>query len=462
MFPTQTYVSRRAALRKLLPASGIALFLGNEESPMNYSANTFHFRQDSHFLYFFGISAAGLGAIMDLDAGTDVIYGDELTMEDIVWTGPLPSLKDRAAAVGVGSTAPSADLPAALAKAKAAGRSIHFLPPYRPENKIKLLDWLGIAPSQAKVAASEAFIKAVVELRSVKSAEEIAEIEKGVDVTGAMHLAAMRCARPGMTEAQVWGEVMKAVSGADSHVSFNSIITRNGQVLHNHAHHNTLHSGDLLLVDCGGESPLFYAGDMTRTFPVDRTFTQRQKDVYEIVLASQVAACEAIKPGIAYRDVHLLAARVIAEGMKSLGLMKGSTEDAVAAGAHALFFVHGLGHMMGLDVHDMEDLGEAYVGYGEGFERSKQFGTGFLRMARTLRPGFVVTVEPGVYFIPELTQLWKAEGKFTDFIDYDKVEQYLDFGGIRIEEDYLVTETSGRRLGQAVAKTVAEVEAVRG
>jgi Xaa-Pro aminopeptidase len=295
----------------------------------------------------------------------------------------------------------------------------------------------------------------------VKSIEEVVEIEKGVDVTGAMHLAAMRCARPGMTEAQVWGEVMKVVSGADSHVSFNSIITRNGQVLHNHAHHNTLRSGDLLLVDCGGESPLHYAGDMTRTFPVDPTFTQRQKDVYEIALASQVAACEAIKPGIAYRDVHMLAARVIAEGMKSLGLMKGSTEDAVAAGAHALFFVHGLGHMMGLDVHDMEDLGEAYVGYGEGFERSTQFGTGFLRMARTLRPGFVVTVEPGIYFIPELTQMWKAEGRFTDFINYDKVESFLDFGGIRIEEDYLVTETGGRRLGKAVAKTVSEVEAVR-
>lgn len=428
---------------------------------MNYAANTYHFRQDSTFLYFFGISDAGLAAVIDLDAGTDTVYGDELTIDDVVWTGPLPSLRDRALAAGVQHTAPSADLAAMLEKAKSSGRQIHFLPPYRPENKIKLMDWLGVLPSRSKELASVPFIQAVVELRSVKSAEEIAELEKGVNVTGAMHLAAMRCARPGMTEAEVWGEVMKAVSSADAHVSFPAIITVNGQTLHNHAHHNSMKSGDLLLVDCGGESPFYYAGDMTRTFPVDKTFTQRQRDMYEVVLASQVAACKAITPGINYSDVHLLAARTIADGLKNLGLMKGNMEDAVAQGAHALFFMHGLGHMIGLDVHDMEDLGENYVGYAQGQERSGQFGTRFLRMARTLRPGFCITVEPGVYFIPELVQMWKAQNQFADYISYDKVESYLGFGGIRIEEDYLVTETGGRLLGDPIAKTVSEVEAVR-
>ena len=456
MFSASTYSSRRAALASSL-GSGTALFLGNKYVGMNYAGNTYPFRQDSNFLYFFGIDRAGLAATIDLATGEATVFGDELSMDDIVWTGELPTIAEQAAAAGVAKTAPFSALEAALH-----GKEVLFTPPYRFENTLLLSELLGFPPRAAKEKASLALIQAIVGIRSYKTDEEIVQLEIAVRLTNRMHLAAMRAAKPGLTEAQVHAAVVAEAVAADASPSFPVILTTDGAVLHNHHHHNTLASGKLLLCDAGGLSPMQYAGDMTRTFPVDPTFNTRQREVYGVALASQEAAIAALRPGIAYRDVHLLSARTIAQGMKDLGLMKGDVDEAVAAGAHALFFQHGLGHMMGLDVHDMEDLGEDHVGYNEQVKRSEQFGLAFLRLGRALEPGFVVTVEPGIYFIPQLIDMWRAEGKHAEFINYEAVESYKDFGGIRIEDDYLITSAGARLLGDPVPKGIAELEALRG
>ena len=460
MFPTSTYRSRRKALIEKLD-SGLVLLLTNPHMSRSYAGNVYPYRQDSHFLYFAGIDQVGLALVLDVESGEEMLFGDELTMDDIVWTGELPTLQSRAERVGITQVVPGTKLNEVVGAAQKAGRKIHFLPPYQGANKVWLFNLLGIHPNEAKGKASEALINAVIFLREIKTAEELAEIEVAVNRTGQMHLAAIRMARPGMTEAEIAARLYQEVMAHEAYVSFPPIVTTHGEILHAEHYSNTLESGRLLLVDCGAESGLKYAGDMTRTFPVDSKFTQKQAEIYQIVLDAEMQAAAALKPGIPYRDMHLLAARVITDGLKNLGLMKGNTEEAVAAGAHALFFVHGLGHQMGLDVHDMEDVGENYVGYGEEFERSSQFGTAFLRMAKTLKPGHVLTVEPGIYFIPALIDQWKQAGTNAEFINFDAVEAYKDFGGIRIEEDFVITENGHRLLGDPIAKTVQEVEAVR-
>lgn len=455
MFPSTTYIERRKVLCAAL-SGGQVLLMGNQELGMNYPGNTYPYRQDSTFLYYIGIDRAGLAAIIDVATGEATVFGDELEMDDIVWTGEQPTIADAAALAGIHHTKPSQALASAISK------NVHYLPPYRHDNLIKVSELLNIGVQAVKPMASAELVKAVVAQRSIKTAEEIIEIETAVRITNDLHVAAMLAARPGIGEADVHAALQAVIARNDTLASFPAIISIDGQILHNHAHHNQLKSGRLLLVDHGAEAPhSHYAGDMTRTFPVDATFTQRQKGVYQAVLDGQMAAIGMLKPGLAYRDAHLKAARVIAEGMKAMGLMKGNLDEAVAAGAHALFFPHGLGHMMGLDVHDMEDLGEANVGYGEGFERSTQFGLAFLRLARPLRTGFVITVEPGVYFIPQLIDQWRSQGLHKDFIVYDEVEKFKDFGGIRIEDDYLVTEDSARLLGGNVPKTIEDVEALR-
>ncbi len=460
MFGTQTYVQRRKKLLSQVD-SGLLLFLGNNDVGMNYKANTYHFRQDSNFLYFFGIDQAGLAAVIDLDEGTETIFGNDLSLDDIVWMGPQPTLAELSSQVGVANVKPSSDLSEVIKKANKDGRKVHYLPPYRYDNMFKLNDMLGIAIGELKQNASVDFIKAVVAQRSYKSAEEVVELEKAVATTGAMHLAAMRAAKEGQTEANLAGIVEGISVSMGGGLSYPVILTINGQTLHNHYHGNTLTKGKLVLGDFGAETAMRYAGDLTRTFPVDNKFTQKQKDIYEIVLKAEVDAIAALKPGIPYQQIHLDAAKILAEGLKSLGLMKGDIDEAVAQGAHAMFFPHGLGHMIGLDVHDMEDLGEDYVGYSDTIKRSDQFGTAYLRLGRELEAGFVLTVEPGIYFIPELIDQWKAEGKFEDFINYDKVEAYRDFGGARVEDDVLITADGHHILGPGIAKTVAEVEAVR-
>lgn len=462
MFSKATYVSRRQQLMSDIKDGGLILLLGNEESSKNYKDNTYRFRQDSNFLYFLGHDHPHLAAVIDPESGETTLFGDDLSIDHIVWMGPQPSMRERAERVGAEKVAEYDALSATLAQAGQSGRPIHYLPPYRPENVLKLSRWLGLSPDEVEKGASVDLIKAVVKQAAHKTAEEIAEIEKAVTISGQMHVAAMRSARPGIKEAELAGIVEGIAIGAGGDVAYPVILTINGQTLHNHYHGNVLKSGQLVLGDFGAETAMHYAGDITRTFPVDPKFTSRQKDIYELVLKAEVDSIKSLKPGIPYRDVHLQAARIMADGLKDLGLMKGDMEAAVAEGAHALFFPHGLGHMLGLDVHDMEDLGEQYVGYSDTIKRSEQFGLNALRLGRELEPGFVLTVEPGLYFIPELIDQWQQAGKFKDFINYDKVAEYRDFSGVRIEDNVLITEEGSRILGAPIPKTVAEVEGLRG
>jgi Xaa-Pro aminopeptidase len=348
-----------------------------------------------------------------------------------------------------------------MATARGAGRTIHFLPPYRPENILKLSGWLGIPGGSLATHASVPLIRAVVAQRSIKTAEEIAQIEEAVETTVAMHLAAIKGCRDGMTEAQLAGALQGIAISGGGNLAFPTILTVNGQVLHNHYGPTVMREGRLAICDAGAENAMHYAGDMTRTFPVGKRFTSRQREMYDIVLRAQETAAQALRPGVLFRDVHALAARVLVEGLKEAGVMKGDPGEAVAAGAHTIVFQCGLGHMMGLDVHDMEDLGEEYVGYTETMKKSKEFGWKSLRLARALEPGFVVTVEPGLYFIPQLMDQYRAERKFMEFIHYDKLDTFRDFGGIRIEEDFVITEEGSRLLGKPLAKTAEAIEALR-
>jgi len=456
MFSAATYLRRRDLLRKSV-GDGIILLLGNEESPMNYTDNTYHFRQDSTFLYFLGLNFAGIAAVLDCETGEDIVYGNDLTVEDFVWMGPQPTIAYRAKAAGITKTAPLSGLEKALRTAEDKGRRIHFLPPYRPENKIKLFELIGILPSEAKAESSPELIMAVVEQRNHKSAEEVAEIEKAVNISVDMHLAAMRMARPGVPESEITAACHAIAIAAGGNIAFPIIATINGQTLHNHFHGNILKQGQMFLADMGAETAMGYCGDLSSTVPVDPHFTSRQKEIYEIALASHNKAIEMLRPGIPFREVYLESARVITRGLKDMKLMKGNVDDAVEAGAHALFFPCGLGHMMGLDVHDMEDLGEVYVGWA-GNPKPTQFGIKSLRLGRPLEPGFVFTIEPGIYFIPELIDQWKASGHNREFLNFDRIEEYRTFGGIRNEENYLITETGCRLLGKPKPKSAEDVE----
>lgn len=457
MFSREIYVGRREVLKKSLKR-GLLLFLGNEESPMNYPANQYHFRQDSSFLYYWGLDFPSLAAVIDLESNTETVFGDDPTVADIVWTGPQPLLCDKAARVGVNRAQSMSGLKDVVTDALRKGRAVHYLPPYRAENVLKIEHLLGIHPSFVKEYASVDFTRAVVAQRAVKAPEEIAEIEKAINITYEMQTQAMKMSRAGMVEAEVAGAMHGIALARGGDLAFPIIFSIHGETLHNHYHGNVMSDGNIVVNDCGAESENHYAGDLTRTFPVSGRFTPRQRDIYNIVVDAQAKALDAIKPGVPHREVHLLACRTLASGLKQLGLMKGDVREAVEQGAHAMFFQCGLGHMMGLDVHDMEDLGEKYVGY-EGVERSTQFGLCYLRLARPLQPGFVITCEPGVYIIPALIDQWKAERRHEQFINYELLESYRDFGGIRIEDDVLVTDTGYRLLGKAVPRTVAEVEA---
>ncbi|HFA50806.1 MAG TPA: aminopeptidase P family protein [Bacteroidetes bacterium] len=461
MFSKETYKNRRTRLRQQV-GSGIILILGNNEVGMNYKGNGYHFRQDSNFLYFFGISQPGIAGLIDIEEGREIIFGDELTMEDIVWMGKKPTLSDRAAKVGIENTFPFKELLDYMKKAAIAKRPVHFTPPYRHDNMILLNQLTGIKIGKLQGKASTDLIKAIVAQRSIKSEEEVAEMENAVNITRAMHVAVMKAAAPGKRESELAGIAQGIATGMGNGTSYPIILTKNGQVLHNHDHSNILKTGQLILGDFGAENRNFYAGDITRTVPVAKTFSERQRDIYKLVLKAETECIAMLKPGLAYQAVHMEASRIIAEGLKEMGLMKGDTDEAVEQGAHALFFPHGLGHMIGLDVHDMEDLGEDFVGYSDEVKRSKLFGTAYLRLGRHLEPGFVLTVEPGIYFIPQLMDQWQAEGKFTDFIDYDELDNWRSFGGVRIEDNVLITEDSHRILGKPIPKTVEEVEALRG
>ncbi|MBQ8735774.1 MAG: aminopeptidase P N-terminal domain-containing protein [Bacteroidaceae bacterium] len=459
MFAKETYIERRRVLKQTV-GSGLLLFLGNTETGRNYLDNIYHFRQDSTFLYYFASDYAGLAAIIDIDEDKEIIFGDELTIDDIVWTGVQPTIKEKCERVGITETRPMAQLAVYLKNAQAKGQTIHFLPPYRGEQQVWLQELLGVTPAAQQAAASMKFIRAVINQRNYKSDEEIAQIEEAIDVSVDMHCAAMRAVRPGVTESQIAAIVHAEAAKHGFDLSFPIIATVNGQTLHNHAYGTTpLKEGQMFLLDSGCENAMHYAGDLTTTMPVGKHFTEQQRIVCNILRRAHLAAVDALKPGVEFRNVHNIVLTEIAKGMTDLGLMKGNPEEAALAGAACMFLPHGLGHMMGLDVHDMENLGEVNVGYEEGRTKSTQFGFKSLRLARALEPGFVFTVEPGIYFIPDLIDKWRAEKQFTDFICYDKLDAWRNFGGIRNEEDYLVFEGGSRRLGKYKPMAPEEIEA---
>lgn len=458
MFSKDVYVNRRSALKSKID-KGILLFLGNSDASVNYPGNQYRFRQDSNFNYFFGLTDPDLAAIIDLESGEEIIFGNDVDIDDIIWMGPQPLIKEKAEKVGVTKTYPLASLDEFVGKAASQGRKVHFLPPYRYHNMIQLHRLLGIPFDQMKSSASVEFIKGVVSLRLIKEECEVAEIEKACNIGYKMHYTAMKTMKLGMVEQELVG-IMEGISISEGLMpSFPIILSQNGETLHNHSHHQILTEGRLLVIDAGAETNTNYTSDFTRTLPSSGKFTQQQKEIYSIVSAANNLAVDMARPGITYSSVHQAASRVMAQGLVNLGLLKGDVDEIVAAGAHSLFMPHGLGHNMGMDVHDMEDLGENYVGYDDTYKRSTQFGLGSLRMGKMLEKGHVVTVEPGIYFIPALIEQWKREGTNAQFINFGALEQYYNFGGIRLEDDILITDNGSRLLGdKRLPITVEDVE----
>jgi Xaa-Pro aminopeptidase len=459
LFSPQTYIERRSILKKNI-GSGVILLMGNDEAPMNYGENHYRYRQDSTFLYYFGLNEPGINAVIDADSGEELIFGDEFSMDDIIWIGRQETLKNKAEKVGVRNLREASSLGGFLKEARSKNREIHFLPPYRFDNLIQLSVWLDMSVGEIKKSRSESLIRAVVNQRSYKSAEEVVQMTEAVNISGKMHRNVMKTVVPGKYEYEMVAEIYRIAKANDACLSYPAIFSVNGQILHNHHHGNVMRSGQLVLNDSGAENAMCYAGDITRTIPVDGKFTAKQKEIYDIVLEMEVSSIRDLKPGILYRDVHLTANRLMLDRLKELGLVWGDVDEMVNLGIGGLFMPHGLGHMIGLDVHDMENLGEEYVGYREGLERSTQLGLKSLRLARELEAGFTLTVEPGIYFIPDLIKKWKEEQKFTEFINYAKLEEYYNFGGIRIEDNVLITAEGCQLLGNPIPKSTTEIEAL--
>jgi Xaa-Pro aminopeptidase len=454
------YRDRRNKIREAV-GGGVILWLGHMLQPRNYTDNTYHFRQNSHFLYYMGLSDPDLAVLSYPERDNDILFSKPTTMDDIIWSGASQERMNMARQAGIETIEDISRLGVHLAKAQSQKLQIHYLPPYQASSLFRIAELLVMELDEVTSGVSACLKDEVARQRSIKSKLETAEIEAALRVTDHMHRRAMAVAKPGIYEYEVAGEIQAVALRANFRQSFTPIVTVRGQVLHNHSYDNLLQDGQLMINDSGAESPSGYAADITRTFPVNGRFSSAQREIYETVLSMQLGAIEAIRPGIRYRDVHLIACRILAEKLCALGLMKGDPAAAVEAGAHALFFPHGLGHMMGLDVHDMEDLGDV-VGYPKGEARSKQFGLNFLRLSRTLEEGFVLTVEPGIYFIPALIDKWAEERQHKDFIAYEKLDAYRTFGGCRIEDDVLVTAKGARVLCPGIPKTVAEVEAAMG
>ena len=457
MFATPIYQERRQRLAKQVN-DGFILLLGNSDSPFNSTDNCYRFRQDSSFLYFGGLNQPGLAILLDTDSGAEILFGRQQSLDDVIWSGSQPALQSQAERVGIAEAVSIDGLENFLSSEIAAGRTVHYLPTCRAENKITLGNLLGKNIAEVDKDVSPALIKAVVALRSIKGEEEIAELDAAADLGYQLHTTAMEMAREGIYEWEIAGAMEAIAARAGRMLSFPPIVTTHGEILHNHQRENRLQNGNLLLVDCGVESQLHYASDHTRTIPVGGQFSTRQRAVFQIVLDCMARAKELIRPGVAYLDVHLAVCRTLVKGLQSLDLMQGDIDQAVAVGAHALFMPHGLGHQLGLDVHDMEDLGEDYVGYDDDVQRSDQFGLSGLRLGRKLQEGFVLTVEPGIYFIPKLIEQWQETGQHAEFINYTRLAEYFDFGGIRLEDDLLVTKEGSRLLGRPIPLQIEEIE----
>ena len=477
MFESSVYQNRRRALQGLMAertsegSRGLAVFLGNNEAPMAYRGNDYKFRQDSSFLYFWGIDEPGFAAVIDLDDASECLYGNDVDIDDIIWMGPHPSVASKGELVGCPCTAPFAAFEKAVAEAVAKCRPVHFLPPSRYCNVLKINELTGIIPADVRRVApmsadggrhaSEELVESVVALRLIKEDCEIAEIDKACEIGYWMHTEARRGCKPGVLEQEIVGRMEGITLSKGWGVSFPTILSQNGETLHNHSHHQIITPGRLLVVDAGAESNAHYASDFTRTYPCSGKFTTKQREIYDIVQQANEVAFSLTKPGTSYWDVHCATVRYMLEQLKALDFVRGDVDEMVACGISGLFMPHGLGHNMGIDVHDMEDLGENYVGYGNERKRSPLLGMGNLRMARNLKPGHVVTDEPGIYFIPALIAQWKREGTDKGFVNYSKLEGYYDFGGIRLEDDVLVTADGARRLGpERLPITSADIEDV--
>ncbi len=458
MFKAEVYSKRRNALRKSM-SNGLIVFLGNNEAPANYPDNAYHFRQDSSFLYFFGHNLAGLAAIIDLDNDEEYLVGDDFSMDDIIWMGVQPSIQELAHQVGISHSMNKKQFASTLKDAISKGRKIHYLPPYRFDNKLYLEELLGIKAAELNEHKSIELIKAIVNLRLIKENIEIEEMEHACDIGYDMHTTAMRMCKAGVLEQHIAGAIEGIALAQGSGVSFATILTQHGETMHNHVHDKLLEKGKLMLTDAGAEANSNYCSDFTRTIPVGGKYSSRQRDIYSIVAGCHNHTIEIARPGIPWLDVHNAVCKQMIEGLKALGLMKGNADEAVAAGAQYLFMPHGLGHAIGLDVHDMEDLGQEYVGYDDEFRPSKQFGLASLRMGKRLQEGFVMSDEPGCYFIPALIDKWKAENINAEFLNFDVIEKYKDFGGIRLEDDVLITADGARFMGHKhIPVSIEEVE----
>lgn len=457
MFEAKVYKDRRLKLTRELK-NGLILLPGNHKSPINYSDNIYPFRQDSTFLYYLGVDRPGLVAIIDVDSGETTLFGDEQTTHDVVWSGRYTSLTELAETVGISHILPLKQVDGFIHSALSTERKIHFLPPYRSKTILQLAHWLSLAPKEIHQEISVELIQAIITQRSRKSKAELLEIESALEVTLEMHTMAMKMTRPGMVEREIAGIVEGIALAHGRNIAYPVIFSIRGEVLHNESHNNVMIDGSLVLIDAGADSPLHYASDITRVYPVNGKFTNQQREIYELVYAMQKTAYQFCGPGIAYRDAHLASAKTATEGLINLGLMKGDPDEAVAAGAHALFFPHGLGHMLGLDVHDMESLGEDNVGYNDRYKRSHQFGLTSLRLGKPLEEGNVITVEPGLYFIPQLIDRWFEDGKFLEFINYGRLESYRKFGGVRIEDNITITANGFRILGHPIPNKISHIE----
>lgn len=469
-FPASTYQERRQRIAKAM-GGGLLLFLGNGIASFNYPDNNYLFRQDSTFLYLFGLDYEGLAAVIDIDNNRSIVFGDELTIDDIIWTGVQPTLVEKAAAVGIAETRPLSELSTYVAQAMQKKQPIHFIPPYRGHTILWLQELLGTKVSDQP---ADAFIEGMpvatpslelcynlADMRNHKSAEEVEEIRKAINITVDMHETAIRMVHPGVTEKEVAAAINEVAEREGYYLSFPTIATNHGETLHNHGYIHTLQEGDMLLLDAGAETEMHYAGDCTTTMPVGKDLTDRQKAVHAILIDTYQKAAGMIRPGITYRECHVAAWANIAEGLKTLGLMKGDAMEAAEAGAVAMFMPHGLGHMMGMDVHDMENYGEVHVGYPRGAQKDPRFGFRSLRLGRTLEPGFVFTVEPGIYFVPDLIDQWQAQGKFSEFINYQELQNWKTFGGMRNEEDYLITPDGATLIGRHKPGSIEELLACR-
>ncbi len=461
MFSKDVYIRRRRTLlakMKEAGQTGLILFVGNAEAPAQYKDNCYKWRQDSSWLYFMGLDEPLMAAILDIDSGSETLFADDVEIDDIIWMGPQPSVRSKADAVGIAHTAPYGALGQAIALARKSARKIHFLPPSRYYNTLKLMELLGC--QQTGKEASEALVKAVISMRLIKEDIEIEAIDAACALGYEMHSVARDSIATGLVEQEIVGKMEGVALAGGWGVSFPTILTQHGETLHNHGHAAVIEPGKLMVIDAGVESNEHYASDFTRTYPTSGKFTAKQREIYQLVYDCNELAFSLTRPGITYREVHLATARKMLEGLQALGIVKGDLDEMVAEGIAGLFQPHGLGHNMGLDVHDMEDLGENLVGYDPDQTRATQLGLRSLRMARRLVPGHVITDEPGIYFIPALIEKFKKEGLGKDFVNYAKLEGYYDFGGIRIEDDVLVTADGARRLGpRRLPASPDEVEA---